>query len=209
MKRFRNLFRSSRNSWLSTVWIMELWHRIVEYYQAWRNRRKRHNDDSMESESFEVNSDLYNFLFNAPGSNPELLVNERIWNRIAVSLPKGYGLPNSATIDILKPMSADYYNTLFTTPISNPDVIVDGQVWTQITAALPRGYVLLDPATKVVFNSMSGDLYNYLFAIPQSNPEIIIDGEIWKLIRAFLPIGYILPDPRILKALSKFQSNLK
>jgi hypothetical protein len=208
MKRFRNLLKSSRNSWLSTVWIIQLWNRIVQYFRAWRNRRKNRNDNR-GMESFDVNSDLFNFLFTAQVSNPELVVDNRVWKRIAASLLQGYDLPNSATMDTLKPMSADYYNALFSTPILNPDIIVDGQVWTQITASLPQGYTLLDPISKSVFNSMSGDLYNYLFAIPQSNPEIIIDREIWKLIRAYLPIGYILPDPRILVVLIKFQSNSK
>ncbi|QGQ94911.1 hypothetical protein EHS13_08480 [Paenibacillus psychroresistens] len=207
MKRIRNLARSSRNSWFLTVWIIQLWHRIVKYFRDWKNRRKRLNDSSLESS--DVDSDLYNFLFTAPGSNPELLVDDIIWKKIAAFLPHGYDLPNSATMAILGPMSADYYNTLFSTTIMNPDVMVDGQVWTQITAALPQGYTLLDPTTKDVFNSMSGDLYNYLFAIRQSNPESIIDGEIWKLIRALLPIDYILPDPRILELLSQYQSKMK
>jgi hypothetical protein len=208
MKRFRNLVKSFRNSWLSTVWIMQLWNRIVEYFRAWRNRRK-HLKDSKGIDSIDVNSDLYNYLFTAPLSNPELVVDDRVWKRIAASLPQGYGLPNSVTMDTLKPMSADHYNTLFSAPILNPDVIVDGQVWTQITASLPQGYTLLDPISKSIFNSMSGDFYNYLFAIPQSNPEIIMDSEIWKHIRAYLPIGYILPDPRILNLLIKYQSNSK
>jgi hypothetical protein len=49
--------------------------------------------------SFQVLGDLYNALFTGQFSNPEILVDYEIWNRIKVSLPKNYSLPDTAFVE--------------------------------------------------------------------------------------------------------------
>ncbi|MCR8645185.1 hypothetical protein NV379_21250 [Paenibacillus sp. N1-5-1-14] len=51
--------------------------------------------------SFTVIGDLYNCLFSAQISNPEVLVNYQVWNQIKANLPKGYKLPDPVIVDIL------------------------------------------------------------------------------------------------------------
>lgn len=48
----------------------------------------------MSEQAFSVMSDLYNRIFVNQRSNPEVLVDYVIWNRILQSLPKDYKLPD-------------------------------------------------------------------------------------------------------------------
>jgi len=48
----------------------------------------------VDQQTFNVMSDLYNRIFVNQISNPEVLVDYSIWNRIFQSLPKDYKLPD-------------------------------------------------------------------------------------------------------------------
>ncbi|MGE7824190.1 hypothetical protein [Paenibacillus sp. NPDC093718] len=48
----------------------------------------------MNQQAFSVMSDLYNRIFVNQTTNPELLVDYTVWNRIMQSLPKDYKLPD-------------------------------------------------------------------------------------------------------------------
>lgn len=52
----------------------------------------------MNQQTFTVISDLYNRLFARQVSNPEILVDYAVWNRIKSQLPKDYVLPDFLVI---------------------------------------------------------------------------------------------------------------
>ncbi|GAB6930267.1 hypothetical protein JCM10914A_42500 [Paenibacillus sp. JCM 10914] len=54
----------------------------------------------MNQPTFTVMSDLYNRIFVRQISNPDILVDYAVWNRILESLPKEYKLPDEAVTNI-------------------------------------------------------------------------------------------------------------
>ncbi|MFD0694191.1 hypothetical protein ACFQZT_08805 [Paenibacillus sp. GCM10027628] len=50
-------------------------------------------------ESFKVIGDLYNRLFLVQTSNPDVLVDYVVWNKIKTSLPKDYRLPDAPFVE--------------------------------------------------------------------------------------------------------------
>jgi hypothetical protein len=54
-----------------------------------------------------VIGDLYNSLFAVQTSNPDLMVDYEVWNKIKASLPAGYTIPDPLIMNVLNPQ---FYN---------------------------------------------------------------------------------------------------
>ncbi|HUC93811.1 MAG TPA: hypothetical protein VMS09_17645 [Paenibacillus sp.] len=55
----------------------------------------------MENRPFTVTGDLYNRIFAVQTSNPEVVVDYTVWNRIFASLPRDYLLPDLPVITFI------------------------------------------------------------------------------------------------------------
>lgn len=170
---------------------------------AWRNMKRLYHLHFRKNKSYDVDGNLYNFLFHSPAPSLGILVDYRVWDIAAKRLPKEYRIPNKALLDVLLPMNGDYYSTLFSNSLPMRGKYVDGSVWKRIKTNLPEKYIIPDSSSIRIMEPMTAAYYDSLFTSRVNTPGIIVDGKVWGQITDKLPQSYRLPDPVTLNVLNK------
>jgi hypothetical protein len=199
MKQPSALIRRWMRNWYWNLRTMPIWDRLWQFYES-RFRKEQ---------SYAVDGNLYNFLFLSPPPSLDIFADSRVWNRATEGLPKGYTIPDRASLDVLLPMTGDYYGALFSNPLPMRGVYVEGSVWKRILAAKHEQYAIPDPASIQVLKPMTADYYNHLFTTSVSSPGIVVDGKKWGQIAAALPQGFRLPDSITVDALNKNKRGMR
>lgn len=193
MQRFYVLIRRWVRDWYQAFRLMPTWGYMQLLYDSYFKKNK----------SYDVDGNLYNFLFLSPPPSLDILVDRRVWDRAAERLPEGYCIPDKGMLDVLLPMAGDYYGTLFSNSLPMWGVYVDGSVWKRTKANLPEQYIIPDPSSIRILQPMTAADYDSLFTARVNTPGIVLDGKAWGQIADVLPQGYRLPDPVTLDVLNK------
>ncbi|WP_391118180.1 hypothetical protein [Psychrobacillus sp. L3] len=126
----------------------------------------------------------------------QIKIDEVVWQQIMHSLPKGYILPNLATLELLATMKASSYDYLFHNHFPTPHMYVDRYYWDKIVINLPKDYLLPTPLFEKIIKPMNSRYYDSLFSNTLGTTDFFVDNRILEKIKKNLPDTYMLPNPQ-------------
>ncbi|WP_144510779.1 hypothetical protein [Bacillus sp. FJAT-22090] len=150
-----------------------------------------------EEETSFVSHEKYDSMFSSKETNEDILVSERVWDKIQHTISDKAVFPNPKSVGLIKSMESDTLDSLFQKPDSTSKVYVDLTIWNNIEKNLPSNYLLPAPLFERVTKPMSSEYYDSLFSRSLGAKKVFVDNQVWEPIMKNLPDAYTIPAPNV------------